>query len=71
MGRVEEHWNITNIDISIWFNKTREIYLSATRVASILLTTAATSASVERSNSKEYVPNSTKVSVTQTQARYW
>ena len=49
--------NITNINISNRFNKTREIFPSAIRVLSILLTTAATSASAERVNSKERVPN--------------
>ena len=39
------------------FNKTREIFPSVTRVLSILLTTVATSANVERVNSKERVPN--------------
>ena len=39
------------------FNKTREIFPSVTRVLSILLTLAATSANVERVNSKERVPN--------------
>ena len=40
----------------IRFNKTREIFPGVTRVLSILLTTAATSASVERVNSKERAP---------------
>ena len=48
--------NITNINISNRFNKTREIFPSVIRVLSIL-TTAATSASAERVNSKERVPN--------------
>ena len=48
--------NITNINLLNRFNKTREIFPSVTRVLSILLTTAATSASVERVNSKERVP---------------
>ena len=38
------------------FNKTREIFSSVIRVLSIFLTTAATSESVERVNSKERVP---------------
>ena len=38
------------------FNKTREIFPSVTWVLSILPTAAATSASVERVNSKESVP---------------
>ena len=56
-GREEESLNITNINLLNRFNKTREIFPSVTRVSSILLTTAATSASVERVNSKERVPN--------------
>ena len=47
---------ITNINLLVRFNKTREIFPSVTRVLSILLTTIATSASVERVNSKERVP---------------
>ena len=39
------------------FNKTREIFPSVTQVLTILLTTAATSASVERVDSQERVPN--------------
>ena len=54
--RREESLNITNINLLVRFNKTREIFPSVTRVLSILLTTAATSASVERVNSKERVP---------------
>ena len=53
--RVEESLNITNINLLVRFNKTREIFPSVTRVLSIFLTTAATSASVERVNSKERV----------------
>ena len=52
----EESLNIANINLLVRFNKTREIFPSVTRVLSILLTTAATSASVERVNSKEHVP---------------
>ena len=44
--------NITNINILIRFNKTRDIIPSGTRVLSILLTTAATGASVKRVNYK-------------------
>ena len=55
--REEESLNITNINLLVRFNKTREIFPSVTRVLSILLTTAATSASVERVNSKVRVPN--------------
>ena len=53
--REEESLNITNINLLVRFNKTREIFPSVTRVLSILLTTAATSASVERVSSKERV----------------
>ena len=38
------------------FNETQEIFPSVARGLSILLTTATTSASVERVNSKERVP---------------
>ena len=48
--------NITNNDLLITFDKTQEIFRSGTRVLSIFLTTAATSASVERVNYKECVP---------------
>ena len=54
-GRGEESLNIADINLLVRFNKTREIFPSATRVLRILLTTAATSASVERVNSKERV----------------
>ena len=54
--REEESLNITNINLLVRFNKTREIFPSVTRVLSILQTTAATSASVERMNSKERLP---------------
>ena len=53
--REEESLNITNINLLVRFNKTREIFPSVTQVLSILLTTAATSASIERVNSKERV----------------
>ena len=56
IGR-EESLNITNINLLNRFNKTQEIFPSVNRVLSILLTTAATSASVERVNSKERVPS--------------
>ena len=49
--------NITNINLLIRFNKIWEIFPSATQVLSVLLTTAATSASVKITNSKERVPN--------------
>ena len=51
--REEESLNITNINRFVRFNKIREIFPS---VLSIFLTTAATSASVERVNYKECVP---------------
>ena len=45
--------NIANTNLLIRFNKTRdEIFLSVTRVLSILLTTSAIIASVERVNFK-------------------
>ena len=50
--REEESLNIANINFLVRFNKTREAFPSVTRVISILLTTAATSTSVERVNSK-------------------
>ena len=54
--REEESLNIANINPLVRFNKTREIFLSVTQVLSILLATAATSASVKRVNSKKRVP---------------
>ena len=57
IGRDEESLNIANINLLVRFNETRETFPSVTQVLSILLTTAATSASVERVNSKERVPN--------------
>ena len=51
----EKSLNIANINLLIRFNKTREICPSVTRVLSVLLTTAATTPSVERANSKERV----------------
>ena len=56
IGRKEEYFNNANINLSVRFNTTREIFPSATWVLSILLTIAAISASVERVNSKERVP---------------
>ena len=55
--REEQSLNITNINLLVRFNKTREIFPSVTRVLSILLTTAATSANVERVNSNDPVRN--------------
>ena len=52
--REDEYLNITNINLLVRFNKIRETFPSVTRVLSIFLT--ATSASVERVNSKERVP---------------
>ena len=54
--REEESLKITNINLLVRFNKTREIFPSVTLVLSIFLTRAATSASVERVNSKGCVP---------------
>ena len=51
----EESLNITNINLLVRFNNTPELFPSVTQVLSIFLTTAATSASVERVNSKERV----------------
>ena len=51
--REEESLNITNINLLVRFNKTREIFPSVTRVLSILLTTAA-SCQCEYRNSKFY-----------------
>ena len=65
--REEESLNITNINLLVRSNKTREIFPSTTRVLSISLTTAATSASVERVNYEEHVP---KVSCSIPAARY-
>ena len=56
IGREEESLDIANINLLVRFNKAREIFPSITRVLNILLTTATTSASVERVNSKERVP---------------
>ena len=56
IGR-EESLNIANTNLLKKFNKTREILPIVTRVLSILLTAAASSAFVERVNSKERVPN--------------
>ena len=47
IGREDESLNIANINILDRFNKIREIFPSATRVLSILLKTAATSANVD------------------------
>ena len=42
----EESLNIENINLLVRFNKAREIFPSVTRVLSIILTSAASSASV-------------------------
>ena len=55
IGREEESLNIANINLLIRFNKKREVFPSVIRVLTILLITAATSASVKRVNSKERV----------------
>ena len=52
--REEESLNIANVNVLVRFNKTWEIFPSATWVISIL-TTAATSATVERVNSEQHV----------------
>ena len=44
--------NITNMNLLIRFNTTREMFPRVTRVLSMLLTTSAISASVERANFK-------------------
>ena len=44
--------NITNMNLLIRFSQTREKFPSVTRVLSILLTTSAISASVERTDFK-------------------
>ena len=54
--REEESLSSTNINLLVRFNKTREVFLSVSRIFSIFLTTAATSASPVRVNSKERVP---------------
>ena len=51
----EESSNIVNINLLVRFNKAIEIFPSVTWVLSIV-TTAATSANIERVNSKEHVP---------------
>ena len=56
IGREEESLNNANINLLIRFNKKREIFPSVTRVLRILLSAAATSAVVERVNSKKRVP---------------
>ena len=58
IGREEASLNIANINL---------LFPSVTRVLGVLLTTAATSASVERLDSKEHVP---KVSCTIQAASY-
>ena len=58
IGREEAPLNIANINL---------LFPSVTRVLGVLLTTAATSASVERLDSKEHVP---KVSCTIPAASY-
>ena len=63
----EESLNITNVNLLVRFNKTQEIFPSVTRVLSIFLTTAATSASAERVNSEERI---TKVPCSITTASY-
>ena len=55
IGSGLEFLNITNNNLLIRFNKTCEIISIVTRVLYILLTIAATTASVERVYSKERV----------------
>ena len=55
IGREEESLNITNINVLMRFIKKREIFPTVTQILSILLTTAATSASLGRAHSKESV----------------
>ena len=50
IGRGYESLNITNINLLIRLSKTREMFPSVTRVLSILLTIAATTASEEKAN---------------------
>ena len=50
----EESLNITNNNLLIKFTKTQEIFPSVTWVLNILLTTVATSESVEKAISKEH-----------------
>ena len=54
--REEKPLDITNFNLLVTFNKTREIFARVTLVLSILLTTAAISASIEKVNSKDRVP---------------
>ena len=68
IGREENSLNITNINILIRFNKTRDIIPSGTRVLSILLTTAATGASVKRVNYKPKILGSSQAA---SYARRW
>ena len=56
IGREKELLNIANINLLVRFNKAQKIFSKVTRVLSIFLTTAATSASVEKVNSKERAP---------------
>ena len=48
IGREEESLNITNINLLVRFNKTRETFPDVTQVLGILLTTAAISAIVPK-----------------------
>ena len=54
--REEESLNIANIYLLVRFKKIRETFPNVTRLLSILLTPAATSADEERGNSKKSVP---------------
>ena len=55
IGKQEESLNTANINLLVRFDKIQEIFSSVTQVLNILLTTAATSASAEKVNSKERV----------------
>ena len=54
--REEESLNITNTNHLIRFNRKWEVFPGITRVLSKFLTITATSASIEKVNSKELVP---------------
>ena len=47
--------SITNMNLLIRFNKTREMFLNVTQVLTILLTISAISSSVEKTNFKKNV----------------
>ena len=47
--------SITNMNLLIRFNKTREMFLNVSQVLTILLTISAISSSVEKTNFKKHV----------------